>query len=211
MRVHIRIMHKAEWTIGYVRAIPRLGADAQLLALADAGIDRVYVEGRKDRELKQSLTLLTRHVAPETVVAVLHLYVLGNPDSAKKRRDSMLDAMEAIEDKGGIIWELSSGLRSNDRKSRDKMRRAASDYIARARAGGDAGRPAFVFTDAELAVIDRHWKSLRHKTNAAAVEAVWTDAKKAKLHRLIGISAMRIAKRLGPSGRAQLRREKTKV
>jgi len=178
-----------------------------------AGIETVYVEGKRaTKEWRQTFGDLVEALAPGTVVAVSHLYVIADPSNPKQRRASLRANMAALEAKGTkthpiVIWELSTGLHSDTRTSRDKMRDVANDKIAQAISGDEAGRPRLTFTDDERAVIDKHWFDMRLPKNDDAVPLIRRDARAARLERLYLISWQQIYHRVGASGRAKLKRK----
>lgn len=202
-------MSTGKHIIVYIRPLARLSEATQMHLAKSIQSHDILVEGRRRSALVEGLDLLIEIVSPRDVVALHSLIVLANPRDPKRRRHSLEAAREAIEDKGCTIWELSTGLRSDRRKSRDRMFSAALDDIARANRGETGGRPASEYSDDQMDVMRRHWFDMRHRTNDDAVAAIQAEARKRKLPKLGNITKQIIGKKtlLGPSGRARLKRQ----
>lgn len=159
--------------IGYIRVIlPRYTDSGQRKAMDANSIHRCIIEGGKHE--KGKLGDLLRMVRTGTVVAVQHLHLLADPKAKRKRggmRASLWSAIDGIERRGGSIWELYTGLRTDNREGRDAMTRAAVESLARGRhkthKGDKRGRPKKAFDAAALAKAKGLWESRRLKTWAA--------------------------------------------
>jgi hypothetical protein len=161
--------------LGYIRVIlPRYAEAAQRKAM-DAHSIRYITEGGKRGAGTRSHLL--RMVRSGTVVAVLHLHLLADPKTKRKRGGTRADLWSVIDDiekRGGSFWELYTDLRSTDREGRDRMTREAVETLARGRhktrTSDKRGRPKKAFTDAEWAKGKAAWDSRKLKTWAAVQE-----------------------------------------
>lgn len=166
--------------IGFIRVIlPRYTDAGQRKAMDAHSIDRVLTEGGKRG--RGTRADLMRMVRPDTVVAVLHVHLLADPRTKRKRGGTRADlwkAIDHIEQRGGVIWELYSGLRSDAREGRDAMTRGAVETLARGRhktrASDKRGRPKKTFPAADLTKAKALWESRKLKT-WADVEAKLPD------------------------------------
>jgi len=168
----------SEHIIGFIRVLPPRYTEAgQRQAMADHSIARVLQEGGK--QPRGDLETLLRMLRPgeRTVVAVLHALLLANPRDKRKKggtRKAFWTAFDAIEAKGGIVWELYTGLRTDSREGRDKMTRAAIDALARGRhktsQSDRRGRPPKTFTDAQWEKAEAAWNSRKLTTWADVQE-----------------------------------------
>jgi len=136
---------------------------------------------------------LVRMVRSGTVVAVQHLHLLADPKAKRKRggtRSDLWKAVDAIEQRGGVFWELYTGLRSDTREGRDAMTRAAVEALARGRhktsAADKRGRPKNTFTDAQIEKARAVWESRKYKTWNEAVAKLPVGMKKSDAYRLFG-------------------------
>lgn len=156
--------------IGYIRVIlPRYAEAAQRQAMDTHKIARVIQEGGK-RQLG-TMDDLAKIVRPGTTVAVLHALLLANPRDKRKRggsRAAFWASLDTIEERGGVIWELYTGLRTDKPAERDRMTREAIDALARGRhktrQSDKRGRPAKQFTDEQWAKAQAAWESRKLKT-----------------------------------------------
>jgi len=184
------------YVVGYVRHLPRIPAQTQAAALEPV-CDRIVIEGKRDDQLVGSLALLTETLLRDTTLAVYRLLVLADPKS-RRRQHSLDAAMDAIADRGTdahpvVIWEVSTGLRTDHWRSRDKMVRAARDDIARVSRTDTAGRHAHEYSDEQLHVLRKHWLPGVHPTRKAARDAIRAEAKIKKIPRIGGLSVEMIA------------------
>lgn len=154
---------------GFVRPLPpRYTEAAQRAAMQQHGIDRIIQEGgRKSFQTREELIRITR---PGDVIAVQHLHLLADPTRKGKRGGTRADlwkVIDEIEERGGILWELYTGLRSDTKQGRDTMTREAVDTLARGRHktrhSDKRGRPPKEFTEAEWAKAELAWNSRKLK------------------------------------------------
>lgn len=156
--------------IGYIRVIPPRYTEAgQRQAMEAHSIKRVLQDGGK--QATGTLANLLPMVRDGTAVAVLHAMLLADPRHDRKRggsRAAFWAALDAIEARGGVIWELYTGLRTDKPAERDKMTRAAIDALARGRhktrQSDKRGRPAKQFTEAQWEKAQAAWESMKLRT-----------------------------------------------
>lgn len=159
--------------------------------MADAGVTNVYEQGTKRSIAVRSD--LERSLRSGDVVAVLHVFLLADPAKRGHARADLWKAVDAIESRGGCIWELYTGLRSDDKRQRDTMLRAAVEALARGRhkrsESDKRGRPPVTFTEVETLRAKAEWHSPKHKKWEDAVAALkrldkrWTAT---RAYRLFG-------------------------
>ena len=160
--------------IGFIRVIlPRYPESGQRKAMTTHNIEAVIQEGGK-KPTGTRADLLRMH-APRRVIAIQHLFLLADPKAKRKRggtRTDLWKAIDAWEADGGIFWELSTGLRSDDARERDEMTREAVEALARGRhktdRGDKRGRPKKEFSDDEKAKGKAVWESRKYRTWAEA-------------------------------------------
>lgn len=184
-------MHKIDgYVVAFVRPWGgRYPREAQEAAAKAQGIRKVY----DDRDL-----LIKHQRKKDDVVAVLWLHLLADPRKKQRRRD-MMAALHAIEEKGASVFELGSGRSTRNPRERDLMIIDASEALGLGRVPGrntKPGRPARVFADKDLSIIQLHWYSGKHATDAKAVEAI----RAAGVKNISG-SIIRKMPRFGNSGR----------
>jgi hypothetical protein len=204
-------MSSTSLVIGYASGYPKSPEDAQERALVAFGIDAgdIIVNGRtrKGYSPENWLSLFRKARSGDTI-AVTKLRAIYAPKGRETPRQALFRAIHESEIHGCTIVEISTGLLSSVARERDKMIAACLDELARARAGGDAGRPKRELTKDEHALGRRHWYDLQHKTNAAAVAAARAEAKKLRMHGLLRLrSPQAYTNVFGASGRAKLRRK----
>jgi hypothetical protein len=113
-----------------------------------------------------------RMAGPGRLLALQHLFLLADPRARGKKggkRKDLWDAIRAIEAKGAILWELSTGRRSDNPEQRDTMIEDAIEALAKGRhkAGPHdrrAGRPKKTFPPNVLEHNRKVWDSRRHKS-----------------------------------------------
>jgi hypothetical protein len=159
----------SEHIIGFIRVIlPRYTEAGQRQAMEAHSIQRILQEGGK-RSSADSMDTLLRMLRPDqpTTVAVLHALLLANPRDKRKKggtRAAFWRTLDAIEKRGGVIWELYTGLRTDTREGRDKMTREAIDALARGRhktsQSDKRGRPPKQFTDAQWEKAKAAWDAI---------------------------------------------------
>jgi hypothetical protein len=185
--------------IGFVRVfMPRYAARGQYEAMVLHGVAKAIQAGtvRSDQQVaglrvvegtRDDLLTVARK---GTVVAVLHAHLLVEPSKHGKRQD-FWNVLDAIEAKGGVLWELYTGLRTNKREQRDTLTRNAIEALARGRhktrKSDKRGRPPKEFTPAEWEQASKAWESRRLK--------YWRDVK-AKLPK--GMTLRRAWEKFGP-------------
>lgn len=151
-------------SIGFIREHPRCSLATQRAALTTVHIDRV-IDTHKLLAVRKS-----------DVVYVYRAMLLADPDKRHARggmRASLYATIDAIEEAGGTIVELSSpGRRSDNRKQRDEMIRAAVEELARTRSESPVGRPRKEWLPHEEDIIRKHWHDLRHASNEIAAAAM---------------------------------------
>lgn len=155
--------------IGYIRVIlPRYAKKGQADAMELHNVETVITEGKKGNGTRDDLLRMVRR---GTTVAVQHLFLLADPKAGRKPhglRGDLWVALDAVEQRGGALWELYSGLRSDTKQGRDEMMRAAVEALARGRhkrsAADKRGRPAQEFTDRETNMAKAAWHNRKLKT-----------------------------------------------
>jgi len=161
--------------IGFIRVMPPRYTEAgQRAAMAAQNITRVVaITGRSDG----SIETIVKMTIPGTVIAVLHALLLANPRHKRKKggtRKAFWTAFDAIEAKGGTVWELYTGLRTSNRAERDTMTREAIDALARGRhktsTSDRRGRPPKEFSATQLEKARAVWESRKHRR--------WADVEK---------------------------------
>ena len=110
-----------------------------------------------------------------SIVEVTETFLLakttGRSDSRKR---DLLMAVDIIEEKGGIVRELSTGYQSNIPKEWRKMEARAFELITSSARGKNsaingtysAGRPRKQYLPEQLLVMEKVWFSRRFKNNA---------------------------------------------
>jgi len=149
--------------------VARLGEAAQLAALTG---EIYYFKDRKE---------LIRSIRPGTIIEVIEAYLLatdgGRSDSRKR---DWLKTVDEIEDKGGIIIETRTGLRSDKPKEWRQVQAMAFEQIARSGKGRNSsangalskGAPRWNPTPEQLDVAERQWFSRKHKTDDERMAAI---------------------------------------
>ena len=133
-----------------------------------AGIKKVY----KDL----GVCVRQRRKGKGDVVAVKRLMLLADPEYPRSKggvRQSMRDAVRAIEKAGATIWELDTGRRRDDPLVSEDMLLDAINELSRTRRKNDVpGRPTRKWTADQMTIMQMHWFDLRHETNEDAARAV---------------------------------------
>jgi Asp-tRNA(Asn)/Glu-tRNA(Gln) amidotransferase A subunit family amidase len=131
------------------------------------------------------------------VVAVKRLMLLADPNYARSKggvRQSMREAVQAIEKAGATILELDTGRRRDDPAVREDMMLDAINDLSRTRRQHEVpGRPRRTWSAEQVRIMTGHWESNKHLTNEDAAAAVRADGVKA--------TTSIIGKLLGKSGR----------
>jgi len=178
---------------GYIRVIlPRYPEAGQRKVLETKGVSGILVEdGRKSVHTRDDLIRIVRK---GTVVAIQHLFLLADPKEKRKRGGTRADlwkAIDAIEAKGGYVWELSTGLHSGRPRERDQMTRAAVEALARGRhkttRSDKRGRPSAAFDEKQMADARLIWADVkRYPTWDAARKAMPKNFTPARAYKLWG-------------------------
>lgn len=175
--------------VAFVRDDRKISLKSQRAAAEAAGITRVYAD--------LAMLVRQRRKGLGDVVAVRRLHLLADPSARRRKgglRQSMWNAIDAIEATGSSIFELDTLLSSLRQDERDAMIRAALDTLAQTRERSDKiGRPPTPRAEDDLRVMREHWFSTRHATNRDAIAAMDADGLKT--------TASVVGKLLGPSGR----------
>lgn len=170
----------------WINPRPGWSREAQL----ERATGEVYEAGVKDKGAKARAELI-KSIRRGDLIYVCELYLLaldiGRSD--RQRRD-MLAAVDAIEDKGGIVVELSTGYRSNVRREWAQMQAEAFHRLAlsgkgrRSAANGRAskGRPSKKLTPEQEGAAKGIWHDGRLKND---------DQRCARVHAVIGIRLKR--------------------
>jgi hypothetical protein len=207
-------MNTTAHIIGWASDMPKSSREAQGKALVGAGVPQtdVVVHGRQMRgRSRKDWPWLLKKLRPGDVLAVTTLRAIYDPRAGRSPRRALFRRLHDIEDLQCTIMEISTGRSTANQRDRDTMIAATLDALARSRTGGDAGRPAREWSPAERAIIERHWFSTEHATNARAFAAIKSDAKAAGLATLAKMKhsqSIGAKNAFGPSGRAKLRRAK---
>lgn len=183
--------------------------------MQDHGVHVVYEHSRQKADMRE---YWMRTLRKGDLATVLWLFLLaddiGNADV--KRRD-LADVIDDIESRGAVVWELGSGLKSSDKKQRDKMIATAWTALAKGRVPGHEekrGRPKTWQDPAQQEIIWREWHSKEHYTNevaaAVASEKLGKRITASVMYRVV--RDMRKTRKvstawLGGSGRAAGRRD----
>ena len=165
--------------VGYIRVfLPRYPAAGQRQAMELHKIPTAIHEGGQLRTSKVVKIIegtraeFLRMAAPGRLLALHHLFLLAEPRARGKaggRRKDLWAAIKAIEAKGGVLWELYTGRRSDDPKQRDEMIEDAIEALTRGRhkyAQDDrrAGRPRRVWSADVLTHNEKIWNSRHYAT-----------------------------------------------
>lgn len=175
--------------VGFERAHSRHPLAEQRRLFALHGVTRVY------RDL--ALCVRQRRKRAGDVVAVKRLMLLADPKHPRQWggvRQSMREAVQAIERAGATILELDTGRRRDDPAVREDMMLDAINDLSRTRRQHEVpGRPRRTWSAEQVRIMKGHWESNKHLTNEDAAAAVRADGVKA--------TASIIGKLLGKSGR----------
>jgi len=204
-------MSTSALTIGWIRKLPKLSTTEQQRRLTAAGADRLVIDGRRDRDRpRETWRTLLKMLRPGDVVLICNGRALIDPSSKAPARRQVFAALAAIEEAGGTLHDLQTGCDTAKRAERDEFLAGTLDAIARARDGGDAGRPPWTLTAEQRAWSAPIWYSMKVATNKEAETLIRAEAAKRGDRDMMSISAWALGRshRLGPSGRAKLKRKK---
>ena len=177
--------------IGYIRVIlPRYALAGQKEAMERHGIEKYLVEGGRKPKPTGTRQDVTRMMTEGRTLAIQHLFLLADPAKRANMRRDLWRAIDEVEKRKGVIWELYTGLRSDDRKQRDEMMRNAVEALARGRhkrsAADKRGRPKKDFTPLQIEKAQQIWQSRRLKTWAAVKEQLPPGFTLARAYKLWG-------------------------
>lgn len=141
----------------------------------------VYTEGKG----AQSFEALLRSVRKGTIVEVVDGFLLA-PTTGKpaRRRQALLDRIDAIKAKGGVLHEVATGHRSNNRSQCNRMLLRAYEMIATSgrgrksaengRLSKNGGRPGHLdkLTPEQKSAVAKIWDSRKFKTAEDALAAI---------------------------------------
>lgn len=132
------------------------------------GISRRYTD--------LALCIRQRRKGKGDVVAVKRLMLLADPAFPRSKggvRQSMREAVQAIEKAGATILELDTGRRRDDPAVREAMMLDAINELSRTRRRHEVpGRPRRTWSPEQLELMRTHWFDVRHETNEDAAAAV---------------------------------------
>ena len=180
--------------IGYIRVIlPRYAMRGQQEAMERNEVQHFIVESTKKHQagIPGTRAEVTRMMCKGRTLAIQHLFLLADPKAKRgqSRRD-LWKAMDEIEKRGGVIWELYTGLKTSDRKERDQMMRDAVEALAKGRhkrsASDKRGRPVKEFSADEMKTAQAAWHNRKLKTWAQVKEALPAGFSLARAHKLWG-------------------------
>lgn len=167
-----------------------MSSRSQRAALEGAGVERST--GDWDTIMRAH-----RKDAP-TVVAVRKLHLIADPKRRHRAggmRGSLIERLANCRQRGGIVWELDTGRRSDSDADYHAMLADALDHLAGTRARSrNIGRPKLQLSEREETIIRKHWFDLRHATNADALAAMAAEG--------VRLSEHAVYRRVGKSGRA---------
>lgn len=164
--------------IGFIRVfLPRYPEAGQRRAMSENGIAGIIQEG--GRKANGTRADILRMHAPGRILAIQHLFLLADPKAKRKSGGTRADlwkAVDAWEADDGLILELATGRRTDDKRQRDEMMRDAIEALARGRhkttRGDKRGRPKKEFSEADLTRGKAVWEGRKYKTWDDAAEAL---------------------------------------
>ncbi len=152
----------------------RYPLSAQVRALREAGLSVIYEE-TKSYQSHDIRTVWLKSLRGGDTAVVTWVGLLADPiGNVTTRRRDLSEVLEEIETRGAVIWELSTGRVSDDKKQRDAMLADAWAGLAKQRfdkATRKQGRPPKVSSDADKAIIWEEWFNKKHRSNEAASKA----------------------------------------
>ena len=139
----------------------------------------VYTEGRGGEGFHALLRSIRRGSIVEVAEGFLLAPVTGKPAN---RRQAMLDRVDAVKAKCGVLHEISTGLRSNNRAQCNRMLLRAYEMIATSGRGRKSaangrlskGRPSHKdkLTPEQYGSVGKIWDSRKYKTAEDALAAI---------------------------------------
>jgi len=198
--------------IGIIRPLPRRTIKEDRARLAASACDKIVVEGEKMPSGRHvTWEWMLRHIRAGDVVVVVTGRVLLQPQKGNETpRRRYFRGLNAIEDIGATVETADGKMHTRDKKSRDEFTIAVLDEVAKARKGGDAGRPKNHPEPDEISWMLPLWTSLRIPTNEAARDKIRAEAEKRDNRRWRNVSVSQLSHKLGPSGRVALKRKPVK-
>ena len=139
----------------------------------------IYIEGKKGEGFES----LLRSVRQGTIVEVVDGFLLA-PTTGKtaKRRQALLDRIDAVKARGGVLHEIATGHRSNNRSQCNRMLLRAYEMIATSGRGRKSaangrlskGRPTHMdkLTPEQKIAVEKIWESRKYKTGRDALAAI---------------------------------------
>lgn len=166
--------------VGYIRVfLPRYPAVGQRKAMEAHNIPSAIHEGKQLRYSESCKIMpgtrddFVRMAGKGRLMAVQHLFLLAKGGRGVRRKD-LYTAIDRIEERGGILWELYTNRRGDDPKQRELMIRDAIEALAKGRHKRNSqdkrGRPAKKFSPEAIEKGRAVWESRKHKTWDAAAE-----------------------------------------
>jgi hypothetical protein len=136
-------------------------------------------------EVYEDWDALLKSMRPGSIVEVVDGFLLA-PVTGKpaKRRDALLERVDAVKAKKGILHEVATGHRSNNRAECNRMLMRAYEMIATSgrgrksaangRLSKSGGRPTHrdKYTDAQWASMGKIWDSRKYDTAELALAAI---------------------------------------
>lgn len=159
--------------IGLVRWHRRFTIDGQKARLSEDGCRKIVEIGSKRGKL--SVDDVAKLVRAGTTIKLVHAFLLTDPTAARRiggKRKNLLDAMAAIEKRGGCIKDVDSGLTTANSEHRYALVALACDQLARdgkgirSRANGMVrkGRPVRTWTPEQWRDAEAAWNNRKLKT-----------------------------------------------
>ena len=148
---------------------PRLAESTQLALLHG----EIYFFKDRDK--------LFRSIRRGSLVEVVEGYLLAKPTGrSDSRKRDWLKAVDEIESRGGVVWESSTGRRSDKPKEAREMQAQAFEQIASSGRGRKSalvgalskGAPRWNPTPEAKAVAEKEWFSRKHRTDNERMTAI---------------------------------------
>lgn len=186
--------------IGLIFKTPRASREVQDSALREAGASWIVEIGQIARTWRMAVTAVRE--GDLVFIYALSLVPTKRGQDELSPSAQVADFLVEVHERGGIVVEVMTGRKSNDRSARRKMIAEAHKALRRgSRAlpaiGRKRGRPKLVWTDDQLDTAKRVWLSRDYTTNAAAAK-----------HLPKGFTAKRAWELFGPSGRPFTKRKR---
>lgn len=153
--------------IGVVREHRRLKAKGQAERLKRSGCRAIFRIGKGGTGTREQFEALVRG---GTVVRLVHTFLLAEPLARGRRRRDLLAAMARIEERGGVIEDVGSGLTTADTQQRYQLIELATEQLARDGRGlrsaenGRRGRPLKHYDPDMWSKAEAIWNNRKLKT-----------------------------------------------